>query len=233
MDIEVYCDETYPDLFSSGKPQARNMFIGSLWLASGDREKFKAEIHELRDQYKVGGEFKWSKVSPSREDFYKALFTWFCSKGESLRFRCIAIDYEKVNLVSFHESDQELGFYKFYYQLLHHWIHDFNDYRIFCDFKRNRRRDRLHTLKRCLGYANLSANILSAQAVRSSESVLIQLADVLVGAASARYNRKLAPGSAKKNVVWHLESQLQRKIAPTGLGEKKFNLFKINLAGGW
>lgn len=233
MDIDVYCDETHPDLFSSANPQVQYMFIGSLWLANNDRENYKAEIHELRNRHKIGGEFKWGKVSPSKVEFYKELLSWFCSKREGLRFRCIAIDYEKVNLVTFHESDQELGFYKFYYQLLHHWIHDFNDYHIFCDFKRNRRRDRLHTLKRCLEYTNLSANIVSVQAVRSSESVLIQLSDLLVGAASARYNQKLAAGSAKESVVLHLESLLQRGLVPTALGEKKFNFFKINLSGGW
>ncbi len=233
MDIEIYCDETYPDLLCSGKPQARYMFIGSLWLESKDREQYKSEIHELRNQHKIGGEFKWGKISPSKEDFYISLLSWFYSKGENLRFRCIAIDYDKVNLVVFHENDQELGFYKFYYQMLHHWIHDFNTYRIFCDFKSNRQRDRLQVLNKCLAFANLSARIDSVQAVRSRESVLVQLSDVLVGAASARLNMKLTSGSAKENIVLHLENLIQRSIAPTSLGEKKLNIFKINLAGGW
>lgn len=233
MNIEVYCDETYPDLFSSEKPQAKSMFIGSLWLAGENREAFKTEIHALRDRYKIGGEFKWTKISPSREEFYKSLMEWFCSKGENLRFRCIAIEHEKVNLLSFHDGDHELGFYKFYYQMLHHWIYSFNTYKVFCDFKSNRNRDRLHTLQHCLQHANLSANIQSVQAVRSPESVLIQLADVLLGAASAKFNQKLAVGSAKEHVVRHLENSLQHPIGPTHLAEKKFNFFKINLSGGW
>jgi hypothetical protein len=233
MNIEVYCDETYPDLFSSENPQAQYMFIGSLWLASESRETFKTEIHALRDRYKIGGEFKWTKVSPSREEFYKALIEWFCSQGETLRFRCIAIEHEKVNLIPFHNGDHELGFYKFYYQMLHHWIYSCNTYKVFCDFKSNRSRDRLHTLQRCLQYANLSANIQSVQSVRSPESVLIQLADVLLGAASAKFNRKLAAGSAKERVTLHLEKLLRHPISPTRLAEKKFNFFKIDLSGGW
>jgi len=233
MDIEVYCDETYPDLFSSANPQAKYMFIGSLWLAGENREAFKKEIHELRDRYKIGGEFKWGKISPSKEPFYWALIEWFCSKGEHLRFRCIAIEHEKVNLITFHNGDQELGFYKFYYQMLHHWIYSFNNYKIFCDYKSNRSRDRLHTLQRCLTYSNLSTNGLTVQAVRSPESVLIQLSDVLLGAASAKFNRKLTAGSAKEHVVLHLENLLQHPIGPTCFAEKKFNFFKINLSGGW
>lgn len=233
MKMEIYCDEAHPDLFSSKNPQARYIIIGSLWLRAEDRSAYKNAIHKLRDQYKIGGEFKWRKVSPSRIEFYKALIKWFCEQRENLRFRCIAIAHAQVDLVRFHENDQELGFYKFYYQLLHRWIHDFNEYSVFCDYKSNRRRDRLHVLKRCMKNANLSANILNVQAVRSKESVLIQLADVLVGIASQSLNKGVTPGSAKENAVQYLESLLERKIVPTALSEKKFNVFRINLQGGW
>ena len=233
MNIDVYCDEAYPDLFSSNHPQARYLIIGSVWLKSDDRDRFKASIHDLRNQYKIGGEFKWTKISPSKMEFYKALLTWFYEQGEDLRFRCIAIDHQQINLIHFHQSDQELGFYKFYYQMFHHWIHPFNQYRIFCDFKCNRLRDRLHTLKVCLTRANLAAAIETVQAVRSRESVLIQLTDMLVGLASARLNDRLAPGGAKEGAVVHLEGLLGRRVASTELCEKKFNAFKINLNGGW
>ena len=233
MNIDVYCDEAYPDLFSSNHPQARYLIIGGVWMRTDDRVRFKTAIHDLRNQFKIGGEFKWTKVSPSKTEFYKALLTWFHGQGEDLRFRCIAIDHQQVDLIHFHQSDQELGFYKFYYQMLHHWIHPFNHYRIYCDFKRNRVRDRLHTLKTCLSQANLAATIEKAQSVRSRESVLIQLADVLVGLASARLNDRLTPGRAKEGAVAHLEGLLGRRVAPTALSEKKFNVFKINLNGGW
>jgi len=233
MNIDVYCDESYPDLFSSHHPQARCLVIGSMWLKSDDRERFKAAVHELRNRYKIGGEFKWTKVSPSKAEFYKALLTWFHEQRENLRFRCIAIDHQQVDLIHFHQNDQELGFYKFYYQVLHHWIHPFNRYRVFCDFKRNRLLDRLHTLKACLTNVNLAATIDIVQSVRSRESVLLQLADVLVGLAAARVNNLLTPGNAKESVVVHLEELLGRKVAATPLSEKKFNVFKINLDGGW
>jgi len=233
MEIEVYCDEAYPDLLSSQNKTAKYMFIGSLWLKNEDRDPYKKAINLLKKQHKIGGEFKWNKVSPSKLEFYKSLLSWFYEQGNDLRFRCIAIDCNKVDLLKFHENDQELGFYKFYYQLLHHWIHDCNEYQIFCDYKSNRLRNRLHILKRCLGYANLSASVTSVQALRSQESVLIQLADVLVGIASAKLNKKLTAGKAKAELVEHTEKLLGRPIAPTSLGEKKFNLFRINFVGVW
>ena len=233
MNIDVYCDETYPDLLSSQNPQANYLVIGSLWLQNQNRDAYKKAIHSLRDRYRVGGEFKWTKLTPSKVEFYKALTTWFNEQGKNLRFRCISIDRRQVNLIHFHRNDQELGFYKFYYQMIHHWIHPFNEYRIYCDYKHNRLRDRLHTLKNCLTNANLAAAITTVQSVRSSEAVLLQLSDVLVGIASARLNSRLREDSAKKEVVLHLEGLLGRRIASTPLSEKKFNVFKINLQGGW
>lgn len=233
MDIDVYCDEAYPDLFSSQKANGKYLVIGSLWLPSQLRQDFKKAIHEFRDRFHVGGEFKWTKVTPSRLDFYLALISWFCEQGNDLRFRCIAVDSTQVDLLKFHENDQELGFYKFYYQMLRRWIYDLNSYSIFCDYKSNRRRDRLQVLATCLKRSNLSAQILNVQAVRSNESVLLQVVDVLVGLAAAKLNQCIREGSAKQNLLNHLEERLRRRIAPTVSSEKKFNVFKINLQGGW
>jgi hypothetical protein len=233
MKFDVYCDESRPDLLSSTHPKARFMVIGSLWLATDDRPRFKQAIHALRDKHHIGGEFKWQKVSPSKSEFYCELVNWFCEMERRLRFRCIAVEQKKVNLLRFHSDDQELGFYKFYYQMLHHWILDFNEYSIFCDFKSNRTRDRLHVLRRCLGYSNLSSVIQTVQGIPSRESVLIQLTDVLTGAAAARLNEALTPGSAKGTLVARLERGLNRRIEHTFRSEPKFNVFVIDLEGGW
>ncbi|MEW5773241.1 MAG: DUF3800 domain-containing protein [Thermodesulfobacteriota bacterium] len=233
MDIEAYCDESHPDLLSSKNPKAQFIIIGGIWIKSDDREALKKEIHALRDKHFVGGEFKWQKVSQSRIDFYLNLISWFFVKKDDIRFRCVVIDREQVDLVKFHENDQELGFYKFYYQMLHKWITDNNTYKIFCDYKSNRRRDRLHVLKRCLHYSNLSASVDILQSTRSEESVFIQLTDVLIGAVSARFNRKTVDSRPKLRLIESIEKNIGHRISSTSLHEKKFNIFKINLKGGW
>ena len=209
------------------------MVIGSLWLRTDERTAFKSAIHRLRDQHNVGGEIKWQKVSPSRVAFYRALADWFVAPNDRLRFRCIAVEHDKVSLVRYHDNDQELGFYKFYYQMLHHWIMDFNEYVVFCDYKSNRRPNRLNVLQRCLAYSNLSAQVANVQAIRSRESVLVQLVDVLTGAAAARLNGTLKDGSAKSQVVEAIEAGLGKTIRHTRKAEKKFNVFVIDLQGGW
>ncbi|MCP4254031.1 MAG: DUF3800 domain-containing protein, partial [Candidatus Scalindua sp.] len=104
---------------------------------------------------------------------------------------------------------------------------------VFCDFKSNRKRDRLHVLKQCLELSNLSSSIIKVQAVRSKESVLTQLTDVLTGAVAARLNGALVDGSAKSNIAGRLEEHLGKEIGHTWKREQKFNVFVIDLKGGW
>ncbi|MGC1877862.1 MAG: DUF3800 domain-containing protein [Rhabdochlamydiaceae bacterium] len=233
MDFDVFCDESHPDLLASTNSAANFLLIGSLWMLKTDREIFKQNIHELREKHKIGPEFKWGKVSYSKLTFYKDLISWFWNQKDRLRFRCIVVDKNKVDLLYYHQNDQELGFYKFYYQLLHHWIADFNNYYIFCDFKTNFRRDRLHVLKGCLDRVNLSARVTNVQSTRSDESVLIQLVDVLTGLVSSSFNRSHSNESAKEELISFFEQLLKHPICPTSNAEKKCNIFKIDFVGGW
>lgn len=232
MKFEVYCDEANPDVLTSQRPRARYLMIGSLWLPAELRDELKARIQTLRQRHQAWGEIKWSKVSPNRHAFYIELIDLFVGYGDNLRFRCIAVDRMQLNL-ALHDNDGELGFYKFYYQLLHHWILDFNDYRIFCDVKSNRDPKRIPVLARCLSRSNLTSSIEGIQSLPSHEVVLIQLCDLLLGAASSRINETLRQGTVKAAVVHRLESALGRTLAPTPKAEEKFNIFKIRLQGGW
>ncbi|KIC43848.1 hypothetical protein RA28_19680 [Ruegeria sp. ANG-S4] len=232
MKFDVYCDEAFPDLLTSQNPNADYLMIGSLWLPSDLRAQAKERIAELREKHSVWGEIKWTKVSPSKIDFYLDLVDMFFGFGDAMRFRCIAVNHANVNMAH-HEDDHELGFYKFYYQVLHHWILHNNTYRIFCDMKSNRDPQRFGKLRKVLSNANLDAEVECVQALPSREVVLIQLADLLLGAAGSRLNRTLRVGSAKEAVVHKIEERLGRQIAPTWQNERKFNVFKINLRGGW
>ena len=232
-EFDIYCDECFPDLLTSEKPQAQFVIIGSLWLPTCKRAEFKALIHQLRDTHEVGGEITSRKVSPSRLKFYEALIDLFMSEGLDLRYRSIVIDRQKVDLQRFHASSAELSFYKFYYQMLHHWIGAANTYHIFCDYQTNQHPARLTELKQVLCNANPLTEFRTVQWVRSKESVLTQFADVLTGLTSAKLNQTIQAGSAKEQLLRYLEAKRGRPIKATSLGEQKFNLFQIALDGGW
>lgn len=233
MKFDIYCDECFPDLLTSKNPQAEFVIIGGLWIPRERRESLKQQIHDLRDTHKIGGEIKSRKVSPSRLSFYRELIDLYLNKGHDVRFRAIAIDRKLIDLSKFHEDSAELSFYKFYYQLLHHWLLPNADYQVFCDYQTNQEPGRLHELRQVLKSANPLTTFSSVQWVRSKESVLTQLSDVITGLVSARLNETPQAGSAKSELLNYLESKLGRPIAGTSVSEKKLNVFAIRLNEQW
>lgn len=230
MNLEIYCDESCQDVFTSQHTKCRYMFIGGLWLPAEKRKIFKNELHAIREKHKMFSEIKWNKISLSKINFYIDLINYFFDKNDDLRFRCVVVEKDKVDLVKYHDSDAELGFYKFYYQLLHHWILDFNAYAIYLDIKTSRARNRLKTLHQCLRRSNLSSDIRILQALPSHENIFIQLTDLLLGAVNAEFNGQ-GSGSAKKKILECIEARLGHKITATSKGYIKFNIFQIDLAG--
>lgn len=225
--IEVYCDESRPEVIYGEKSKDRYMILGGIWVPYDIREDIKNSIKQLKDKHNVYGEYKWNTVSPSKVDFFLELIDVFFL--HPIRFRCIVVDGTTVNLSKYHDSDSELGFYKFYYQLLVHWLNSKETYWIYLDHKKNKLPDRLHTLERVLE-RSANANIGDVQAIESKQSLLIQLADVLIGAVGYKYHQ-LQSSNAKLSVVEYIEKKLGHEIYATPKSERKFNVFKINLRG--
>lgn len=229
--IEIYCDESRQDLLVSKNPSHIYTLIGSLWMSEGIRHDLTRRIYELRKQYDVWGEIKWSKVSRSKLEFYKRLIDLFLETKNMPYFRCICIDSRKVDNGLFNEGDGELGFYKFYYQVLYHWIdkHPITC-RVFCDAKENRVKDRLKTLYKFLQNTS-NGTVTAIQALRSSDTPMLQLCDLLLGMASASLNESVASGSAKYELITYFENTVGSNISPTCQSEHKFNVFCIKLRG--
>ena len=231
MDFEIYCDESGLEALSN--PQAHNYSaIGGIWIPAQYRDELKKNLSAIKTKHNITGEFKWQKISPYYLSFYKEIIDYFFS-AQPLRFRVVLIESAKVNHIKFNDSDGELGFYKFYYQLLHHWIFDFNSYEIFTDLKINRDRGRLKDLKLVLEKSNLTSHIKQIQGLPSHQALGIQLADLLTGLVNSKFNRQLQ-GTAKASLIKYVEEKyLGNSILPTPKWAEKFNVFKINLQGGW
>lgn len=231
MDFEVYCDESGLEALTRKEAHLYTA-IGGIWMPKQYRQTFKNSMLEIKEKNGIdGGELKWQKVSPSYVKLYSDIISYFFQTIE-LRFRVIVIESQIVNNIKFNENDAELGFYKFYYQLLSHWISDFNTYDIFLDFKVNRDKGRLKVLNRVLHCTNLTSSINQVQALPSHESSGIQLADILTGLVASKYNKEIT-SSSKKQLISLVETYLNEPIKATNKSEEKFNVFKINLKGGW
>jgi len=230
MKFDVYCDESSPDLLYHNEANKYSL-IGSLWIPHEKRAEFKESVKAIKDKHHYYSEIKWKKVSTNHKAFFEELVTYFF-ETDYLRFRSIIIESDKIDLVKFHKSDAELSFYKFYYQLIHHWLLDFNEYNIFLDYKTNKERFRLKELWQVLTNSNLTSNIENVQSLPSKQSLGIQLADFLVGAINSKFNSNIT-SEAKLSVIAKVEELNKSAIIPTSKSVEKFNIFKINLQGGW
>lgn len=230
MNFEIYCDESGLEALTR-KDAHLFIAIGGIWMPSDYRTEFKKNIYAIKNKYNVHGELKWNKVSPAFLDLYKDVLAYFF-KTKKLRFRVILVEAKNVDNIEFHNNDNELSFYKFYYQLLHHWIFDLNIYDIFLDNKENRDKSRLKKLKEVLDYSNLTSEVRQVQALPSEQSFGIQLADIFTGIVSSKFNKNTT-SKAKLELVAFAESKLGHELKPTPKWEEKLNVFRINLKGGW
>ncbi|MGK7392125.1 MAG: DUF3800 domain-containing protein [Candidatus Cyclobacteriaceae bacterium M2_1C_046] len=232
MDFEVYCDESGLEAINK-KDEHKFSSIGGIWLPASHRESLKEGLKTIKDKHGILGELKWKKLSPAYFELYKDVIDFFFS-SEFIRFRVILVESSKIDHIRFNNMDSELGFYKFYYQLLHHWIYDFNSYNIFVDLKINRYTRRLTELRKVLDLSNLTSDIRQVQGLPSEQSLGIQLADILTGLAASKFNGEIKEGSAKSRLIDYLEQvHINKELAPTPKWEEKFNIFRINLQGGW
>lgn len=231
MDFEIYCDESGIEALTQ-KDAHKYISIGGIWIPTENRKELKEGLQLIKEKHGVFGELKWQKISPKYFELYKEVIDFFF-KSTYIRFRVILIDSQKIENDYFNNDDAELGFYKFYYQLLHHWILDNNTYNVFLDLKVNRNKGRLNELKRVLNNSNITSAINQVQGLPSEQSLGIQLADVLTGMVSSKFNGEIT-SKAKISLIEHFESNcIRRPIAPSPKCEERFNVFRINLQGGW
>lgn len=238
MLVDIYCDESRQDLLVNKihiKENDRYVCIGGIWVPNEKRSIIKQQINDIKSKYSISGEFKWGNVSSNKLSFYRELVDMFFSKcNNDIFFRCVVIDALEVDNELFNDSDQELGYYKFYYQLLHNWLTPINDYYVFTDYKTNKDRNRLKELRRITNLGLHGDNIKLIQAIDSSESVILQWQNILMGTVAYKFNWKdNGQSDAKKILVANVEKYLNHEIASTKRGQcDKFDIFKMSLKGG-
>ena len=229
MKYEIYCDESCVEAIFD-KDAHTYSAIGGIWIPADSRQKLKASLNDIKAKYNVKGEVKWNKVSPMTVEMYKDIISYFFSSCK-IRFRVIILESSKIDNKLFNEDCGELGFYKFYYQLISHWLSMNNEYSIFLDYKVNGNRHRVNELGKILNCSS-NSDVFNAQALPSNESVALQLADIHTGAVTAKFNAHTT-SKAKLTIIEHIESLLGHEIMQTQRDELKFNVFNINLRHDW
>ncbi len=198
--FNIYCDESC-HLKNDHK---KVMLLGAIWCPLDRLEKANVRLQEIKREYKFPNTFeiKWTKVSPAKVDFYKEIIDYFFDNNE-LHFRALIVpDKEKLDHNYFNQ-DHDTWYYKMYFDLLKVILMPENKYYIYIDLKDTRGGDKIKKLHSVLQNEmyDFSWDIIErVQLVHSHEILLMQLADLLLGAVSAE-NRNETISNAKKKLI--------------------------------
>ncbi len=214
--FNFYCDENC-HLENDGMPYMMIAYVSS---AYNQVKLHQENIKAIRDKHQCYGEIKWTKVSRSKAQFYLEVVEYFFSSD--LQFRAIVVDKSKVTTDDFDDF-----YYKMYYQLLYHKVSMDYNYNVYLDIKDTLSAWKVKRLKEIL---NLSySSIRTVQNIRSHESTLMQLTDLLMGAISYHL-RGGGQVIAKNNIVEKIKAHSGRPLdRSTPKNSEKFNLFFIDL----
>ena len=107
----IFADESSTD-------KIRFMLIGGIWV---DELTYLQVLEEckrfkLDNNWEENTKFNWKNVSKKTLPQYCQFIDIFFKYN--LQFNCIIIDRKEIDLKANKNNDAELGFYKFYYQLL-------------------------------------------------------------------------------------------------------------------
>lgn len=218
--FNIYCDESC-HLENDHK---KYMFIGSINCAYPQVRRHTERIKELKDKHKFNAEIKWSHVSMSKIQFYLDLVDYFFDTD--LKFRAIGIDKSQIRRDDFNSNFDDF-YYKMYYQLLNYKVDTTNHYNVYLDIKDTLSAIKVRKLNNIL---NVKYGVFrNIQNIRSEESVLMQLADFLMGAISYNANFDQKQNFAKVLILDKISKHANMtNLAKTNYSEK-LNLFFIDL----
>ena len=219
----IYCDESC----HLENDNSKVMVIGGIWCPFENTKEISDKIRSIKTEYGLGREFevKWSKVSPSRVEFYQSLINYFFN-CEYLHFRVVIIpDKSKLKHDFFYQTHDDF-YYKVFFFMLKTIFEPSAKYRIYVDRKdtiSEKKIRKLHDVL-CNNMYDFSKEIIeNIQQIRSHESELIQLADLLLGVVCYA-NRGLKSSEAKVSVVNLVKLHSGYDLTRTTLyRENKFN----------
>lgn len=223
--IHIYCDESC----HLENDHMVSMVLGAVWCPATHRAMLAREIKALKQRHGLPPqvEIKWTKVSPGQIGFYIDLLDLFFDQP-LLHFRGLVVpDKQALDHGRFQQSHDEF-YYKMWYVLLNRLIDPDKRYRIFLDIKDTQGTAKVERLHDILCHANydFDRNIIeSIELVHSHDVLLLQLADLLIGAIGY-VHRGLEQSPAKLALVAHLRHRSGMHLEQSSLlRADKFNLF--------
>jgi len=223
--FNVYCDESC-HLEHDKQPV---MVLGAVWCPMEKAHEVAIRIREIKQRHGLSCSFeiKWVKVSPGQLQFYRDILDYFFD-DDDLHFRALIVpDKSQLRHIEFDQTHDE-WYYKMYFDMLKVILSPDAAYRIYLDIKDTRSANKVARLHEVLSnekYDFRREIIERVQTVRSHETELLQLADLLIGIISYA-NRDLSTSQAKRSLVDRMRQRSRYRLTQsTLLRESKVNLF--------
>ncbi len=204
------------------------MVLGAVWCPQDKTREISVRLRDIKGEHELPPtrEVKWTKVSPARHSFYRSVLDYFLD-DDDLHFRGILIpDKSKLDHEQFSQTHDE-WYYKICFTLLQPLIIPTKHYSVYLDIKDTRseeKRSKLEQVLRAAKYDGAGNIIQRVQQIRSHESELMQLADLIIGAVTYA-NRGLESSSSKLSLVKRLKERTGLSLTrSTWLQEPKLNL---------
>jgi len=229
--INIYCDESCHLLNDNHKV----MTLGALHCPITKREEVSHRLREIKKRYNIPNstEIKWSKVSPAKALFYLDWIDYFFD-DDDLGFRGVVIpDKSLLNHEHYNQTHDD-WYYKMLFTLISLLLKPENKYRIYIDIKDTHSAEKAKKLHEvlCNNAFDFDQTIIErVQPIRSHETELLQLCDLIMGAIGYNY-RNLASSPAKLRLVDRIKERSQLSLKFNTLPQaNKLNLL-IWKAGG-
>jgi len=236
----IYCDE-------SRQTKDKFMVLGGIIINSKKLDDSKIITKEFRKNSNMKAELKWSKVSNYKLDEYKKFIDIFFNALENnvMRFHSVILDRHQIDNSKYNNGNKEVGFYKFFYQLL---LHGFG--KKYCNADEATRlivymdyRNTKYPLKNLKDYLNvgmankfwvLNSPFRNIEPLDSKSSDVMQLNDILIGAIGYEkngYHLKPNASEAKKALCIYIAEKAGLKVLfnTTPRTHYKFSIWNFRL----
>lgn len=228
----IYCDESC-HLENDDIPV---MVLGGTYCRAEKVRRISQSVRDLRAEYGLAPDFeiKWTKVSNGKLEFYRALIALFLNE-DALRFRGVLIPDKGVLVHDQFDQDHNDWYYKMYYLMLRYVFTAPHRYQVYLDIKDTRgghKTRHLHEVL-CNSIHDFDQEaVVKVQQVRSHESAILQLTDLLIGAISYE-NRGLDASAAKLALIADLKAGLGQAALSrtTAFSHRKFNILRWQANG--
>lgn len=220
----IYCDES---CYLENDNQ-KAMVLGCVWCLLDKTKTVSNRIREIKVKHNLNKKFeiKWTKVSESKIDFYLDLVDYFFDTDD-LHFRCLVIpDKNLLNHEKFKQTHNE-WYYKMYFALLKVILHPNDKYRIYLDVKDTKGSQKIQELQKilCNNLYDFSTQVIERMSlIRSNDSEILQISDLLQGAMSYLH-RDLTSNKGKLKLIERIQQRSKYGLKKSTLyKEEKFNI---------